>query len=46
MISIKELAEQGNVTARTLRYYDEIGLLPAEVIKGRSEYIMKKHLLN
>lgn len=35
MISIKELAEQGNVTARTLRYYDEIGLLPADSYQGK-----------
>lgn len=36
MISIKELAEYGNVTVRTLRYYDEIGLLQSTNYKGKT----------
>lgn len=41
---IHELAEMGNVTVRTIRYYTDEGLLPQPVIQGKYAYYTTDHL--
>jgi DNA-binding transcriptional MerR regulator len=46
MYTIKELADMAGVTTRTLRYYDQLGLLvPAEIGQNGYRYYDHKNLL-
>jgi DNA-binding transcriptional MerR regulator len=42
---LDELAREGGVAARTVRYYVQRGLLPAPVFKGRDTVYSDEHLL-
>ena len=44
--TIKKLAEMAGISTRTLRYYDEIGLLKPELIHLDIGYMVKKKLMN
>ena len=42
---LEELAQQAGVSARTVRYYVQRGLLPAPVFRGRDTVYSDEHLL-
>jgi DNA-binding transcriptional MerR regulator len=42
---LEELAEQAGVSARTVRYYVQRGLLPAPAFRGRDTAYGREHLL-
>jgi DNA-binding transcriptional MerR regulator len=42
---LDELAQQADVSARTVRYYVQRGLLPAPVFRGRDTVYSPEHLL-
>lgn len=42
---LEELAQQTGVSARTIRYYVQRGLLPAPVFRGRDTVYSHEHLL-
>ena len=42
---LEELAQQAGVSARTVRYYVQRGLLPAPVFRGRDTVYSGEHLL-
>jgi DNA-binding transcriptional MerR regulator len=42
---LAELAQQAGVSARTVRYYVQRGLLPAPVFRGRDTVYSNEHLL-
>ncbi len=47
MYTIKELADLAGITTRTLRYYDQLGLLkPAEIGENGYRYYDRGNLLN
>ena len=45
--TIQKLAQLAGVSTRTLRYYDEVGILkPAELIHRVIEFMERKRLIN
>jgi DNA-binding transcriptional MerR regulator len=44
-LKLEELARQSGVSARTVRYYVQRGLLPAPVFRGRDTSYSSEHLL-